>query len=133
MSRFRLGVAVIASALVLAGCSGDEETQACGGKRDTTVPRTYVAIWLRPDTSEETIRGFACGLEGNSLVASVYVLPEEPEETRGIEVTPKRAEDAGRLRGYVYGLPDAHLLDDVFIAQVRADHRARPGIRPRTQ
>jgi hypothetical protein len=35
-----------------------------------------------------------------------------------IEATPRRASDAGRIRAFVRGFPNAHLVDDVIISRV---------------
>jgi hypothetical protein len=126
----RLAVLAVGSALVLAGCGGGERESECGGDERQTAPGTYVTVWLVPHTDEATIRGVACALETNPLVASVYVSPGETEEPPrfvpalgplgpgGIEVAPRRAKDAGRIRAYVYALPNARLVDDVIISHV---------------
>jgi hypothetical protein len=89
--------------------------------------RTYVTVWLRPHTDEETIRQVARDLKKSDLVASVRVTPGEPEEPPlfppnigppspgEIRVTPVRAEDAESIRALVHGLPDAYLVDDVIV------------------
>jgi hypothetical protein len=127
----RVAVILIALAIVLAGCGGDKsERQVCGGPRNTSLPRTTVTVWLRPHTDEDTVRGVACQLEQNPLVASVFVTPGEPPEPSlfrpglgplppgMIEATPRRANDAGRIRAYVHRFPNAQLVDDVIISRV---------------
>jgi hypothetical protein len=92
--------------------------------------RTYLTVWLRPHTCDETIRRVARNLRKSDLVASVRVTPGEPEEPPlfppnigppspgGIQVTPVRVEDAERIRAFVHGLPDAYLVDDVIVTRV---------------
>jgi hypothetical protein len=131
MNRFAIAAAGLTSALVLGGCGAEKQT-ACGSSPRATGSGTYVvvSVFLRAHTDEKTVRNVACSLEDSDLVASVHVVPGEPPEPPEppaiasglgppapgtIEVTPRRAQDARRVRVFVYRLPNAGLVEDVII------------------
>ena len=129
MNRFAIAAAGLTSTLVVGGCGGEKE-RACGSSPRATGSGTYVSVFLRAHTDEETVRSVACSLEDSDLAVSVHVVPGEPPEPDKlrpglgppvpgtIEVTPRRAEDAQRVRAFVYRLPNAELVEDVSIRHV---------------
>ena len=111
---------------LLAGCGGHREA-TCSSTHRATGPGTYVTVWLKPQTGEETIADLACDLEKLPSVASVFVSPGVPEEpphfgpTIGplgpgaIEVSAIGSQDAKRIRAYVRRLSDEFPVADVIL------------------